>query len=153
MTFGGRDRRGCADQNASGQKNRDANGQQPSQECLAELKKSSTSKEGDEAAAPLVASSKPELEACIKLSDYSNGEKLFRITALVLRFIKNLKIKKERSMAEPVHKTDITEAEVETAEAQWLRTGSGHRKGPHAWPRGPKEPALPGSHHGRNPSV
>ena len=102
-------------------RNQDSSNEEPPQECFEELKKSTTSDQTDEVAF-LTISDEIDLCAVVKLADFSSCERLFRITALVLRFIQNLKIKIGMSEAEPIHEPEVTEGELKRAEAQWIRS-------------------------------
>ena len=58
----------------------------------------------------------PNMDTIIPITDFSSCDKLFRITALMLRFVKNLKIK-----AKLLKKGTFYLGEV-TAEVKWLRS-------------------------------
>ena len=102
-------------------RNQDSCNEEPPKECFEELKKSTTSDQTDEAAF-LTISDEIDLGAVAKRADFSRCERPFRITALVLRFIQNLKIKIGMSEAKSIHKPEVTEGELKRAEAQWIRS-------------------------------
>ena len=91
------------------------------EECRTELKKAQAL-EATEETVLLASTGRPDLEACIPITDFSCSDKLFRITALVLRFVRNLKIKTKMSKEETVCEGDLTVEEVVNAETQWLRS-------------------------------
>lgn len=92
-----------------------------SEECRAELKKGAAKKAID-VSALLATDSRPDLEACIPVTNFSCCDKLFRVTSLVLRFVRNLKIKAKILQEGTVLQGEITETEVANAETQWLRS-------------------------------
>ena len=87
------------------------------EECRTELKKAQAL-EATEETVLLASTGRPDLEACIPITDFSCCDKLFRITALVLRFVRNLKIKTKMLKEETVCEGDLTVEEVANAEAQ-----------------------------------
>ena len=91
------------------------------EECRTELKKAQAL-EATEETVLLASTGRRDLEACILITDISCCDKLFRITALVLRFVRNLKIKTEMLKEETVCEGDLTVEEVANAEALWLRS-------------------------------
>lgn len=91
------------------------------EECRAELKKGAAEKAYD-VSLLLTTDSRPDLEACIPVTNFSSCDTLFRVTALVLRFVRNLKIKAKILQDGTVWQGEITEAEVANAETQWLRS-------------------------------
>ena len=92
--------------------------QSVSEECRAELKKGAAKKAID-VSALLATDSRPDLEACIPVTNFSCCDKLFRVTSLALRFVRNLKIKAKILQEGTVLQGEITEADVANAETQW----------------------------------
>ena len=66
----------------------------------------------------LASTGRPDLEACIPITDFSCCDKLFRITALVLRFVGNLKINTNMLKEATVCEGDVTVQEVANADTQ-----------------------------------
>ena len=64
----------------------------------------------------------PNMDTIIPITDFSSCDKLFRITALVLRFVKNVKIKAKLLKEGTVYSGDITAEEIGNAEVKWLRS-------------------------------
>ena len=62
------------------------------EEFRTELRKGAAGK-GSDVALLLTTDSRPDLEACIPVTSFSCCDTLFRVAALVLRFVRNLKIK------------------------------------------------------------
>ena len=91
------------------------------EECRAELKKGAAGKVSDVSLLHTT-DSRPDLEACILVTNFSCCDTLFRVTAPVLRFVRNLKIKAKILQEGTVWQGEITEAEVANAETQWLRS-------------------------------
>ena len=84
------------------------------EEYQAELKKVAAEK-ATEVSVLLSPNSSPEPEACIPVKIVSCSERLFRVTALVLRFMRNLKIKAKILQQGTDLKGEIAEAEVANA--------------------------------------
>ena len=64
----------------------------------------------------------PNIDTIIPITDFSSYDKLFRITALVLRFVKNLKIKAKLLKEGTVYLVEVTAEELGNAEVKWLRS-------------------------------
>ena len=64
----------------------------------------------------------PNMDTIIPITDFSSCDKLFRITALVLRFVKNLKIKAKLLKEGTVYLGDVTAEELGNVEVKWLRS-------------------------------
>ena len=62
------------------------------EECCVEMKKGHAIETVGEAVL-LTSNGMPNMDTIILITDFSSCDKLFRITALVFRFVKNLKIK------------------------------------------------------------
>ena len=90
------------------------------EECRAELKKGPAEKASD-VSLLLTTASRPDLEACIPVTNFSFCDTLFHVTALVLRFVRNLKIKAKIIQEGTVWRGEITEGEVANAKTQWLK--------------------------------
>ena len=69
----------------------------------------------------LLTACKPDLESCIPITNFSCCDKLFRLTALVQRFVRNLKIKAKLLKEGTVCHGEVSEKEIAHAELQWLR--------------------------------
>ena len=85
------------------------------EECITEQKKSL-------AETVLLVANQPDLDACIPISNFSCCDKLFRVTALVHRFVRNMKIKAKILKEGTVCHEEVTEAEIAHAEVLWLRS-------------------------------
>ena len=94
--------------------------QPPTEECLMEQKKGAAKEIISETV--LLAACKPDLESCIPITNFSCCDKLFRVTALVQRFVRNLKIKSKLLKEGTVRHGEVTEEEIAHAEVQWLRS-------------------------------
>ncbi|XP_015761461.1 PREDICTED: uncharacterized protein LOC107340610 [Acropora digitifera] len=70
----------------------------------------------------LLTACKPDLESCIPITNFSCCNKLFRVTALVQRLVRNLKIKAKLLKEGTVCHGEVTEDEIAHAELQWLRS-------------------------------
>ena len=70
----------------------------------------------------------PDLDACIPISNFSCCDKLFRVTALVHRFVRNFKIKAKILKEGTVSHEEVTEVEIAHAEVQWLRSAQKNLK-------------------------
>ena len=90
------------------------------EECITEQKKSLAGKVVSETV--LLVASQPDLDACIPISNFSCCDKLFRVTALVHRFVRNLKIKAKILKEGTVCHEEVTEAEIAHSEVLWLRS-------------------------------
>ena len=90
------------------------------EECITEQKKSMADKVVRETV--LLVANQPDLDACIPISNFSCCDKLFRVTALVHRFVRNLKIKAKILKEGTVCHEEVTEAEIAHAEVLWLRS-------------------------------
>ena len=64
----------------------------------------------------------PSMDTIILITDFSSCDKLFRITALVLRFVKILKIKAKLLKEGTVYLGELTADEIRDAEVKWLRS-------------------------------
>ena len=84
------------------------------EECITEQKKSLAGKVVSETV--LLVANQPDLDACIPISNFSCCDKLFRVTALVHRFVRNLKIKAKILKEGTVCHEEVTEAEIAHAE-------------------------------------
>ena len=62
------------------------------------------------------------MDTIIPITDFSFCDKLFRITVLVLRFVKNLKIKAKLLKEGTVYLGEVTAEELGNAEVKWLRS-------------------------------
>ena len=80
------------------------------EECIAEQKKSLAGRVVSETV--LLVANQPALGACIPISNFSCCDKLFRVTALVHRFVRNLKIKAKILKEGTVCHEENTEAEI-----------------------------------------
>ena len=94
--------------------------QPPTEECLIEQKKGAAKEIISETV--LLTACKPDLESCIPITNFSCCDKLFRVTALVQRFVRNLKIKAKLLKEGTVCHGEVTEDEIAHAELQWLRS-------------------------------
>eukprot|EP00795_Rhopilema_esculentum_P006774 gene6774-12340_t len=63
------------------------------------------------------------LENVIKAEDFSDENRLFRVSAYVFRFVENLK---RRLLKEDIETNDLTVEEVENARISWLRVIQSH---------------------------
>ncbi|XP_068723639.1 uncharacterized protein [Montipora capricornis] len=70
----------------------------------------------------LLTACKPDLESCIPITNFSCCDKLFRVTAQVQRFVRNLKIKAKLLKEGTGRHGEVTEEEIAHAELQWLRS-------------------------------
>lgn len=61
-------------------------------------------------------------EACIPIAKFSCCDKLFRVTALVFCFMRNLKIKAKVLNEVTDCQGEITVEEIANAETQWIRS-------------------------------
>ena len=68
----------------------------------------------------LLTACKPDLESCIPITNFSWCDKLFRVTVLVHRFVRNLKIKARLLKEGTVRHGEFAEDEIAHAELQWL---------------------------------
>ena len=93
------------------------------EECVDEMKGRPQNRDIMNTATLLVTANELDLEKVIKTSDYSSAERLFRVTALVLRFINKLKVaskgQSERGVTPDV--SELTEVELANAENVWLK--------------------------------
>ena len=64
----------------------------------------------------------PNMDTIILITDFSSCDKLFRITTLVLRFVKNLKIKAKLLKEGTVYLGEVTAEELGNVEVKWLRS-------------------------------
>lgn len=90
------------------------------EECITEQKKSLAGKVVSETV--LLVANQPNLDACIPISIFICCDKLFRVSALVHRFVRNLKIKAKILKEGTVCHEEVTEAEIAHAEVLWLRS-------------------------------
>ena len=91
------------------------------EECCVEMKKGQAIEAVGEAVL-LTTNGIPNMDTIIPISDFSSCDKLFRITALVLPFVKNLKIKAKLLKIGTVYLGDVTAEELGNAEMKWLRS-------------------------------
>ena len=89
----------------------------PPEECIQEMKENDK-KLMQETVSMVPAVETMQLESVISSSDYSRSTRLIRVTALVLRFINNLKL---RVASERV-KGSLTASEYQQAEFLWIRS-------------------------------
>ncbi|XP_068686960.1 uncharacterized protein [Montipora foliosa] len=92
--------------------------QPPTEECLMEQKKGAAKEILSETV--LLTACKPDLESCIPITNFSCFDKLFRVTAQVQRFVRNLKIKAKLLKEGTVRHGEVIEEEIAHAELQWL---------------------------------
>ena len=64
----------------------------------------------------------PSMDTIILITDFNSCDKLFRITALVLHFVKILKIKAKLLKEGTVYLGEVTADEIRDAEVRWLRS-------------------------------
>ena len=91
------------------------------EECCVEMKKGQAIEAVGEAVL-LTTNGIPNMDTIIPITDFSSCNKLFRITALVLRFVKNLKIKAKLLKEGTVYSGEVTAEELGNAEVKWLRS-------------------------------
>ena len=91
------------------------------EECRTELKKGQAVEASNETVL-LVSTGRLELEACIPIAKFSCCDKLFRVTALVFRFVRDLKIKAKMLKEGTACQGEITVEEIANAETQWIRS-------------------------------
>ena len=91
------------------------------EECCVEMKKGQAIEAVGEAVL-LTTNGIPNMDTIIPITDFSSCDKLFRITALVLPFVKNLKIKAKLLKIGTVYLGDVTAEELGNAEMKWLRS-------------------------------
>ena len=91
------------------------------EECCVEMKKGQAIEAVREAVL-LTTNGIPNMDTIIPITDFSSCDKLFRITALVLPFVKNLKIKAKLLKIGTVYLGDVTAEELGNAEMKWLRS-------------------------------
>ena len=66
----------------------------------------------------LLTAYKPDLESCIPITNFSCCDTLFRVTAQVQRFVRNLKIKAKLLTEGSVRHGEVTEEEIAHSELQ-----------------------------------
>ena len=98
------------------------------EECITEQKKSLAGKVVSETV--LLVANQPDLDACIPISNFSCCDKLFRVTALVHRFVRNLKIKAKILKEGTVCHEEVTGTKIAHAEVLWLRRAQKNLKSP-----------------------
>lgn len=86
-------------------------------ECCVEKKKGHAIE-----AVLLTTNGMPNMDSIILITDFTSCDKLFRITALVFRFVKNLKIKAKLLKEGTVYLGEVTAEELGNAEVRWLRS-------------------------------
>ena len=91
------------------------------EECCVEMKKGHAIEAVGEAVL-LTTNGMPNMDTIIPITDFSSCDKLFRITTLVLRFVKNLKIKAKLLKEGTVYLGEVTAEELGNAEVKWLRS-------------------------------
>ena len=91
------------------------------EECCVEMKKGQAIEAVGEAVL-LTTNGMPNMDTIIPIADFSSGDKLFRITALVMRFVKNLKIKAKLLKEGTVYLGEVTAEELGNAEVKRLKS-------------------------------
>ena len=91
------------------------------EECCLEMRKGQAIEAVGEAVL-LTTNGIPNMDTIIPITDFSSCNKLFRMTALVLRFVKNLKIKAKLLKEGTVYLGEVTAEELRNAEVKWLRS-------------------------------
>ena len=87
------------------------------EECCVEMKKGQAIEAVGEAVL-LTTNGMPNMDAIIPITDFSSCDMLFCITTLVLRFVKNVKIKVKLLKEGTVYLGDITAEEIGNAEVK-----------------------------------
>ncbi|XP_073232039.1 uncharacterized protein [Porites lutea] len=88
------------------------------EECCVEMKKGQAIEAVGEAVL-LTTNGMPNMDTVIPITDFSSCDKLFRITALVLRFVKNFKIKTKLLKEGTVSLGEVTAEELGNAEVKY----------------------------------